>query len=76
MTHNQVYERFKSIFPTYITKNVIYFPNGRNSIRIRGTKGFSETGKDIVFSVDNHGAQWTLETLDSFIEKMRKEFIN
>ena len=37
MTHRQVYGLFRDIFPNNYNADTVYFPNGKNSIRLRGT---------------------------------------
>ena len=41
MTHVKVYEQFKEQFPQYADQAEKWFPNGKNSIRIRITNGLS-----------------------------------
>lgn len=66
MTHNVVYERFKKLFPILDEGITAWFPNGKNSIRIRMFDKF-----DFVFTY-NGGRDWKYETIDSFIKNMRK----
>lgn len=74
MTHNQVYKTFVKMFPIYANDNLVYFPNGKNSIRIRGIQGFfcMKTQQDIIFSCNNDCSEWKLETLDNFIKSMKE----
>lgn len=40
MTHNEVYKWFELYFPLYAGENAAtWFPNGKNSIRVRQTNG-------------------------------------
>ena len=40
MLHGELYEKvFKTLFPQYDDKVEEYYPNGRNSIRVRLTLG-------------------------------------
>lgn len=70
MTHPEVYKRFKAIFPEFVNKNIVWYPNGRGSIRIRHTVDGIRLGKDLVFSCDKNDV-WRLETVDSFIKDMK-----
>lgn len=73
MSHNQVYQLFRIVFPSYATDEVIWFPNGKNSIRLRGVKGFSVDGMDLIFTADNNHLIWRLETIESFLKNMKGE---
>lgn len=74
MTRNQVYEKFIKMFPVYVNDNLVYFPNGKNSIRIRGIQGFScmKTKQDIIFSCNYDCSEWKLETVDSFLKSLKE----
>lgn len=63
MLHKDIYERFKNYFPHFTNEMTDWFPNGLNSVRIRG----KET--DFVFT-HNTNKDWCLETVDSFINKI------
>ena len=40
MSHAEVYKAFRQYFPTYVGENIAaWFPNGRNSIRVREANG-------------------------------------
>jgi hypothetical protein len=65
MTHPKVYNEFKIYFPNYAEHAKAWFPNGKNSIRVRMYAG------DIVFTY-NGTRDWSLETLDSHIERMEE----
>lgn len=69
MTHNHIYDIFKQLFPLYINEDVIYFQNGKNSIRLRGLTGFYR--KEFVFTY-NSPLDWKFETVESFIDHMLK----
>lgn len=71
MTHRQVFEVFKRLFSTFIDENLLYFPNGRNSIRIRGIKGFNSNGQDVIFSIN--GREWRLESVGSFLKAWKED---
>ena len=67
MNHDQVLAKFKEIYYLGPDDDIdIWFPNGKNSVRIRFTNK-----REIVFTYygkDN----WVLETAGHFIGKMRK----
>lgn len=73
MTHDQVYRLFKMIFPSYANDEIVYFPNGKNSIRLRGVKGLHSDGQDLIFTTSNNHMEWRLETIDSFLKAMKGE---
>lgn len=70
MTANQVYESFKRMFPGYVNDQIVYFPNGKNSIRIRGVKDFDDG--EIIFTVTNNQTEWKLESVRNFIKRMKE----
>jgi hypothetical protein len=65
MTHNEVYEKFKLYFPNYSKEGMIdcYFPNGKNSIRIRQVNM-----QEFIFSFVSD-TEWRFETIKSFMER-------
>ena len=65
MVHSQVYEYFKQCLPEQEKMVTAYFPNGKNSIRVRQTNG-----NDFIFSVESPKA-WRFETVDRFISDMK-----
>ena len=67
MTHSQVYGYFKECLPEQEKKVTEYFPNGKNSVRVRQTNG-----RDFIFSVESPKA-WRFETGDIFISDMKGE---
>lgn len=71
MSHNEVFKIFKKIFPQYVNDDLIYFPAGKNCIRIRGIEGYSFHGRDFIFAYDSH-SDWKFETLESFLQEMSK----
>lgn len=71
MSHLEVFKRFKSRFPEYVNENARWYPNGKNSIRIRRLCGSISIGPDLVFSCDSKG-NWRFETLDYFIQDIPK----
>lgn len=66
MVHREVYFKFKSLFPSIDALVSEYFPNGKNSIRVR-TKNHC----DYVFTY-NDADDWRFETVDSFIKTMKR----
>ena len=65
MSHNNVFEQFKFLLPQYIGYVDTWFPNGKNSIRVRRTHGY-----ELVFTF-NGIDDWCLETVDSFLNRMK-----
>lgn len=65
MTQKDVYEQFKTIFPNYAEKLDAWFPNGKNSVRIRLTDK-----QQFVFTY-NKKHDWTFETVDSFVNRIK-----
>lgn len=68
MAHGDVYKWFELYFPNYTGGNVeIWFPNGKNSIRVRQTNKqefiFTYNGKD----------DWRFETAKSFIKEGKEK---
>lgn len=65
MKQEEVYKNFQSQFPKYAEYAEEWFPNGKNSVRVR-VKG----GSDFVFTYNNW-CDWCFETVESYIRKMR-----
>ena len=65
MLHNKLYEKYCQLFPQFAEHTIEYFPNGKNSIRVR-----QENRKDFIFTYDGK-KDWSFETVDSFISHMR-----
>lgn len=71
MSHNEVYQMFALYFPDYAKDRIKeWFPNGKNSIRIR-----QKNDQEYIFAY--HGpSEWRFETVDCYIkgllEKNRK----
>lgn len=59
MSHNEIYQMFALQFPDYMVKE--WFPNGRNSIRIR-----QKNEQEFVFTYLSK-TDWRFETIDSNI---------
>lgn len=65
MFHVEVYERFKDIFPDESKHSKEWFPNGKNSVRVR-----SNNGSDFIFTYHSKD-NWCYETVESYINKLR-----
>ena len=65
MIHSQVYTIFTSLMPSYAENAIMWFPNGKNSIRVRMI-----TGQDFIFTYHKKD-DWCFETVNSFIKKLR-----
>jgi hypothetical protein len=68
MAHVDIYKIFKTLFPLYMEKVTEYFPNGKNSIRVR----IGELHQDFIFTFINP-KEWKFETVDSFINNTFKK---
>lgn len=66
MTHPRVYEEFKTYFPQYEQMMKLWFPNGKNSIRVR-----LNNGRELVFTY-NGTNEWCFETVDNFLKRMER----
>lgn len=67
MLQKDVYKWFRLYFPNYDKPDNTWFPNGRNSVRIR-----QSNGQEFVFTY-NGTKDWRLETIDSFIRHLKGE---
>lgn len=67
MIHSQVYSFFKKCLPTQAKNTIEYFPNGRNSIRVR-----QADGQEFIFS-SNAPKAWKFETINQFLADMKGE---
>jgi len=67
MTHNEVWEAFKKHFSEASEKVTHWFPNGKNSIRVR-----IYAYGDLVFTYKNKKI-WKIETVDSYLESIKVE---
>lgn len=65
MSHKEVLEHFKKYFPQYAENMEQWFPNGKNSVRVR-----KQHMPDVVFTYNNI-QDWRFETVDSYINSMR-----
>lgn len=65
MSHKEVLGWFEMYFPHYAGERIsVWFPNGKNSIRIRQVNG-----QEFVFTFNNY-KDWRFETLTSFLSSM------
>lgn len=67
MSHPEILNKFYRMFPDRGVDIVIWFPNGRNSIRMRNS-----WNEEFIFTF-NGPKDWRLETVDSFLNQNRKE---
>lgn len=67
MSHKYVFDKFYNMFPDKCLDVVIWFPNGRNSVRVRNTRD-----EEFIFTF-NGQKDWRFETVDSFLNQVRKE---
>ncbi len=66
MVHTDVYNWFALYFPNYAGENVDkWFPNGKNSIRVRQTNG-----QEFIFTY-NSQKDWRFETINSFLSSAK-----
>lgn len=67
MTHNQVLDIFKKCYPIEDDMVLCWFPNGKNSVRIRFANKV-----ELVFTYKS-SKEWTIETRDAFINRINNE---
>ena len=65
MLHEDVYKKFEQQFPQYSKCISEWFPNGKDSIRVR-----AESGSDFIFTYHDW-TNWRFETVDSFINGLK-----
>lgn len=66
MGHTEVFKKFKVYFPSYANQSEVWFPCGRNAVRIRLKSKF-----ELVFTYKND-QNWSLETINVFIDRTMK----
>ena len=64
MVHKEVYKWFELYFPEYARYVETWFPNGKNSVRVRQTNG-----QEFIFTYDAKD-DWKFETRKSFINRL------
>lgn len=68
MGHREILNHLNECLPEFAGDKIgVWFPNGRNSIRIR-----HHNKREYVFTYINPG-EWCFETIDSFMKKMKKQ---
>lgn len=66
MVHNEIIKKLELILPAYSGESItVWFPNGKNSIRIR-----KKDGNEFIFTYNNKN-NWKFETIDSYIKNMK-----
>ena len=65
MQHELVLYEFKKCLPHYVNEIIAWFPNGKNSIRVR-----YKDGRDFIFTFERD-EDWRYETVNSFIRRMK-----
>ena len=68
MVHKDVFNIFKNVFPMYAEKTTEWFPNGKNSVRVR----LGELHQDFVFTYHSN-KEWRFETADIFAKSLIKK---
>ena len=67
MQHDLVYKEYEKKFPQFSKHTKEWFPNGKDSIRVR-----IYGGSDFVFTYHSW-MNWKFETVESFIETLKGE---
>ena len=72
MTHLEIFRNFKNVYPIDNDAIDCWFPNGKNSIRIR-----SKVYGDFIFTYQSKKV-WKIESVESYLDsiKIRVEPIN
>ena len=65
MTHDIVFQHFRACLPRHASETIAWFPNGKNSIRVR-----YEDGRDFIFTFNNE-LDWCYETAEHFIKRLK-----
>ena len=65
MVHSKIYEQYKKMLPEYEKITMEWFPNGKNSIRVR-----LKNRLDLIF-IYNKTDDWCFETVKSYINHMK-----
>ena len=68
MTHKYIYDRFAKYFPNYSSETDIWFPNGKNTIRVRL---FDK--REFIFRYDGENII-RFETVTSFLRNGAKNY--
>lgn len=67
MVHKEVYKQFETHFPNYAKEVDVWFPSGKNTIRVR-----LKNRREFIFTYEGVN-NMRFETLNGFIEKMKGE---
>lgn len=67
MLHDDVFKRFKKYFPKEYEETSRWFPNGKNSIRVRMVSKMD----DFIFTYNGKN-DWKFESVDLFIKRLMK----
>lgn len=70
MTHDEVFRKLATVFTSVYDVTEEWLPNGKNSIRLKLI-----SNEEMIFTyrgTDN----WSLETVDSYLERLRKGAVN
>lgn len=65
MLQKDVFNKFKELFPQHAEQIEMWFPNGKNSVRVR-----DYNKHDYVFTYHGRNS-WSFETVDCHVERMR-----
>ena len=68
MSHNDVLKYFKEISPLGDVRIETWYPNGKNSIRLR----ISEWNTELIFTY-NSPRRWRIETVDFFVDNLKMD---
>lgn len=66
MAHERIYEIYKIMFPYYSDLTELYFPNGKNSIRVR-----LKNKMELIFTYDGKKKDFCFETVDHYLERRK-----
>lgn len=67
MIHKEVYKQFEFYLPLFAQNVEVWFPNGKNSIRVRQTDK-----REFIFTYDGQ-RRWIFETVENFLNRMKGE---
>ena len=67
MGHSDILKWFGLYFPDYVKHIQTWFPNGKNSIRIR-----QDNKQEFIFTF-NTNIDWCFETVDNFLKRSNKK---
>lgn len=67
MLHKDIYERYEKELPSQAKEAVVWFPNEKNSIRIRNRRN-----REFIFTYFPKTDEWSLEPLDYFLQRKER----